>query len=159
MKKSSSRLEQQNLLLGSEMHAVLTTTPPLFFKIFQIYSFSLTAKKKAAKHKKHETGGGPPPPPFNTSDKAVLEIIGQSPIMASLSENTSDTPVLITATSNVQVEDDKACMGEIQAEPSTVASALNSDMSVDLADLLASVAPQKHENIIEGNRHLELAFA
>ena len=50
-------------------------------------------------------------------------------------------------------------MGEIQAEPSAVASALNSDMSVDLADLLASVAPQKHENIIEGSRHLELAFA
>ena len=107
-----------------------------------------------AKHKKHETGRGPPPPPFNTSDKGVLEIIGQSPIMASLSENTSDTPILITASSNVQVEDVKACMGEIQAEPSAVASALNSDMSVDLADLLASVAPQKHENIIEGNRHL-----
>ena len=50
-------------------------------------------------------------------------------------------------------------MGEIQAEPSAVASALNSDMTVDLANLLASVAPQKHENIIEGNRHLELAFA
>ena len=80
-------------------------------------SFSFTAKKKAAKHKKHETGGGPPPPPFNTSDMAVLEIIGQSPIMASLSENTSDTPILITASSNVQVEDVKACMGEIQAEP------------------------------------------
>ena len=112
-----------------------------------------------AKHKKHETGGGPPLHPFNTFDKVVLEIIGQSTIMASLPENTSETPILFTASSNVQVEDVKACMGEIQVEPSAVASALNSDMSVDLADLLASVAPQKHENIIEGNRHLELAFA
>ena len=60
---------------------------------------------KATKQKKHETGGGPPPPPFNTSDKAVLEIIGQSPIVALLSANTSDTPIMITATSKVQVED------------------------------------------------------
>ena len=56
--------------------------------------------------------------------------------MASLSENTSDTSILIINSSNVQVEAVKACMGEIQAEPSTVASALNSDMSVDLAELL-----------------------
>ena len=40
-------------------------------------------------------------------------------------------------------------MGDLQAEPSAVATALNSDMSVDLADLLASVAPQKQENIVE----------
>ena len=49
-------------------------------------------------------------------------------------------------------------MGDLQAEPSAVATALNSDMSVDLADLLASVAPQKQENIVEHKLHVYLAF-
>ena len=71
----------------------------------------------------------------------MLEIIGESPIMASL----SDTPIMITTSSKVQVEDVKACMGDLQAEPSAAPTALNSDISVDLADLLASVTPQKQE--------------
>ena len=47
MKNSSPRLEQQNLLVGSEMHTVLSTTPPLFLKKFaKFVHFHLQQRKK-----------------------------------------------------------------------------------------------------------------
>ena len=52
MKNSSPRLEQQNLLVDSEMHAVLSTTPPLFLKNLPNLFIFINSKEKSGKTQK-----------------------------------------------------------------------------------------------------------